>query len=39
VEDVICMTHVTMQLHVSEHSNNSKMVSLNDQEGADVEMQ
>jgi hypothetical protein len=43
VEDVVCMTQVTMQLHVSEHSNSSKMVSSNDQEGgregADVEMQ
>jgi hypothetical protein len=40
---VVCMTQGTMQLHVREHSNISKMVSSNDQEGgreaADVEMQ
>jgi hypothetical protein len=28
-----------MQLHVREHSNSSKMVSSNDQEGVDMEMQ
>jgi hypothetical protein len=43
VEDVVCMTWVTLQQHVREHSNNSKTVSSNDQgagrEGADVEMQ
>jgi hypothetical protein len=41
--NVVCMTHVTMQLHVREHNNSSKMVSSNDQdegqEGADMEIQ
>jgi hypothetical protein len=43
VEDVVCMTQGTMQLHVREHNNNSTMVLSNDheggREGADVEMQ
>jgi hypothetical protein len=43
VKDMVYMTQVTMLLHVREHSNNSKMVSSNNQEGsreeADMEMQ
>jgi hypothetical protein len=43
VEDVVSMTQVTMQPHVREHSNSSKIVSSNDQEGgregANVEIQ
>jgi hypothetical protein len=43
VEDVVSMAQVTMQQHMREHSNSTKIVSSNDQgagrEGADVEMQ